>query len=226
MGRYVALKNNYVVNVFIWDGGEGFTYPDGEVDILEINPAADIGIGDLYDGVEETFSRPTESPTDVNYPPELDYLWIPPEEGDPEDEETYNWGIYIGNIGDGTTIDAVSETDIIPQNCGILLRMEIIEGELSMLNTDSSGISNSWSASGYYDPVLMEFIFDPYVSQGVVLYNANDELQIPFEINATYEGSAVFKAHLRIYKAVQGVEDLSLAPERLIGYSFIDLIKA
>lgn len=218
MAKYVALKNDYVVNVFIWDGGSGFAYPDESVDLLEINPAADIGIGDLYNGVLETFSRPTESPTDVNYPEELDYLWLPLGEETEEDTETYNWGIYIGDIGGDVEFEGTSQTDTIPQSCGIIIALKILTGSLNDLTVSSAWTEDTYSWN--YD-----FTADIY-RKGVRPYGLSESFNIYFGLDMTNPLEVNFTGELYIYKAHDGQTDVGLTPERLIGYSFIELYKA
>jgi hypothetical protein len=72
--KWLAIKNNYVVNTFIWDGIIEHTYPDPEC-ILKEDVKQNIGIGMWYEESEDVFYMPMTKPKDPNYPKELDYLW-------------------------------------------------------------------------------------------------------------------------------------------------------
>jgi uncharacterized protein involved in tellurium resistance len=72
--KWLAIKNNYVVAAFIWDGVAQYTYPDPECTIVE-DVEQKIGIGMWYEEAEDVFYMPISKPNDVNYPEELNYLW-------------------------------------------------------------------------------------------------------------------------------------------------------
>jgi len=78
MRKWLAIKNNYVVNAFIWDGITEYTYPDPECVIME-DIEQKIGIGMWYEEPEDVFYMPISKPNDPNYPEELNYIWDVPE---------------------------------------------------------------------------------------------------------------------------------------------------
>lgn len=72
MRKWVAIRNNYVIAAFIWDGVTKYTYPEPHDLIIE-DTAQNIGIGMWYEEAEGNFYYPINRPPDL--PEELDYLY-------------------------------------------------------------------------------------------------------------------------------------------------------
>lgn len=60
---WVSIKNNYVVNRFIWDGVTPYT-PPYEYDFILQDVNENINIGDWYESTEGIFYRPLSTPPD------------------------------------------------------------------------------------------------------------------------------------------------------------------
>lgn len=69
MYKYLAIKNNYVINAFLWDGVTEYTYPDPECTVIR-DETEMIGIGDWYEESEGIFYRPIGK-TPPDYPTEI-----------------------------------------------------------------------------------------------------------------------------------------------------------
>jgi len=140
MSLYFALKNGYIVNSFIWDGVESFSYPDNNVDLLlkyEPEEFEDFipSIGDYWDEDEFEYIKITEKPEDENYPSELDYLWVAVTSD--TTSNNLNWGYYIPDVGDGTSDQEWSVTINIPTNGWLALEFENEIGNPNNLLNDS-----------------------------------------------------------------------------------------
>jgi hypothetical protein len=73
MRKWLAIKQNYVVNAFIWDGVSEYKYPDPECIIME-DVDQNIGIGMYYEESEGIFYMPIgKRPPDI--PEELEFLY-------------------------------------------------------------------------------------------------------------------------------------------------------
>ena len=72
MRKWLAIKNNYVVNAFLWDGETDYIYPDPECIIIE-DVEEKIGIGMYFEESENLFYMPMSKPPDL--PEELNYIW-------------------------------------------------------------------------------------------------------------------------------------------------------
>lgn len=72
MRKWVAIKDNYVINAFIWDGVTEYNYPD-PYDLIMEDVDQNIGIGMWYEENENNFYQPIHKPLDM--PKELDYLY-------------------------------------------------------------------------------------------------------------------------------------------------------
>lgn len=72
MRKWLAIRDNYVIAAFIWDGVQKYTYPDPHDLIIE-DVEQNIGIGMYYESSEGIFYMPNKMPPDI--PKELNYLW-------------------------------------------------------------------------------------------------------------------------------------------------------
>jgi len=72
MRKWVVIKDNYVINAFIWDGVTEYTYPDAHDKIIE-DVEQNVGIGMWYEESEGNFYQPISKPADL--PSELDYIF-------------------------------------------------------------------------------------------------------------------------------------------------------
>lgn len=72
MRKWVVIKDNYVINAFIWDGETPYSYPDAHDLILE-DVEQNIGIGMWYEEAENNFYQPVKRPNDI--PHELDFIY-------------------------------------------------------------------------------------------------------------------------------------------------------
>lgn len=72
MRKWVVIKDNYVINAFIWDGITPYTYPDPHDLIIE-DVEQSIGIGMWYEASENNFYQPIKKPNDI--PQEIEYIY-------------------------------------------------------------------------------------------------------------------------------------------------------
>jgi len=72
MRKWLVIKDNYVINAFIWDGVTEYTYPDAHDLIIE-DVAQNVGIGMWYEESEGNFYQPVKKP--IDNPKELDYIY-------------------------------------------------------------------------------------------------------------------------------------------------------
>lgn len=72
MRKWLVIKDNYVINAFIWDGIQEYTYPDPHDLILE-DVDQSVGIGMWYEESENNFYQPVNKPNDI--PEELNYIY-------------------------------------------------------------------------------------------------------------------------------------------------------
>lgn len=68
MANWLIMKNNYVVNVILWDGVTPYNVVDDH-DLMKEDPSESVGIGDWYEEAEDMFYRPLGIPHD--WPDEL-----------------------------------------------------------------------------------------------------------------------------------------------------------
>ncbi len=57
MSQYAILQNNVVINVCAWDGVSPYAPPTG----CTLVQSDSCGIGDIYDPLTQTFSKPAGS---------------------------------------------------------------------------------------------------------------------------------------------------------------------
>ena len=63
MGRWIVLKDNYVIDVIVWDGVTEYTYPFPHDSMYEDIQGV-VNAGDWYEQSENIFYRPLETPPD------------------------------------------------------------------------------------------------------------------------------------------------------------------
>lgn len=52
--KYLIIKDNYVIDVILWDGVTPYTYPFPH-DLLLLDAEESVSIGDYYDSTDDTF---------------------------------------------------------------------------------------------------------------------------------------------------------------------------
>jgi hypothetical protein len=72
MRKWLAIKDNYVIDAFIWDGVTDFTYPNEHDSIME-DVEQIVGIGSWYEESEGVFYMPVTAPPDL--PQEIQGIW-------------------------------------------------------------------------------------------------------------------------------------------------------